>query len=160
MPTHFRFPAKLYFVKTGRSRTSWFMRGTTAWLLSAVNRKDKFMCGISGIVNFKATDSVDFHLLERMTSAQAHRGPDDQGYFVDGNVGLGHRRLSIIDLSGGSQPMFNEDRSVAVVFNGEIYNYAELTQNLIAQGHQFRTRSDTETIAHAYEQHGDDCVRD
>jgi asparagine synthase (glutamine-hydrolysing) len=118
------------------------------------------MCGICGIVNFKATDAVNPDLLERMTSAQAHRGPDDHGYFVDGNAGLGHRRLSIIDLSGGSQPIFNEDRSIAVVFNGEIYNYAELTQNLVTQGHHFRTRSDTETIVHAYEQHGDDCVRD
>jgi asparagine synthase (glutamine-hydrolysing) len=118
------------------------------------------MCGICGIVNFKATDTIDRRLLERMTSVQAHRGPDDHGYFVDGNVGLGHRRLSIIDLAGGSQPIFNEDRSIAVVFNGEIYNYSDLTQNLMTQGHQFTTRSDTETIVHAYEQHGDDCVGD
>ena len=118
------------------------------------------MCGICGIVNSKATDNIDRHVLERMTAAQTHRGPDGHGYFVDGQAGLGHRRLSIIDLSGGGQPMFNEDGSIAVVFNGEIYNYAELTQNLISQGHQFKTRSDTETIVHAYEQHGDNCVRD
>jgi asparagine synthase (glutamine-hydrolysing) len=118
------------------------------------------MCGICGIVNFNATEAVDPHLLERMTSAQAHRGPDDHGYFVDGNAGLGHRRLSIIDLSGGKQPIFNEDGSVVVVFNGEIYNYADLTSDLMANGHRFATRSDTETIVHAYEQYGDECMRD
>jgi asparagine synthase (glutamine-hydrolysing) len=118
------------------------------------------MCGICGIVNFNVTDAVDPHLLERMTSAQAHRGPDDHGYFIDGNAGLGHRRLSIIDLSGGKQPIFNEDKSVAVVFNGEIYNYADLTAELMLHGHQFATRSDTETIVHSYEQYGDECMRD
>jgi asparagine synthase (glutamine-hydrolysing) len=118
------------------------------------------MCGICGIVNFNATDPVDRAVLERMTSAQAHRGPDDHGYFVDGNVGLGHRRLSIIDLSGGKQPIFNEDGSVVVVFNGEIYNYADLTRDLLTKGHQFKTRSDTETIVHAYEEHGRECMRD
>src|SRR3954469_9929708 len=118
------------------------------------------MCGICGIVNFNTTEPVDHRLLERMTSAQAHRGPDDHGYFVANNVGLGHRRLSIIDLSGGAQPIFNEDKTVAIVFNGEIYNYADLTKELIGQGHQFRTRSDTETIVHTYEQRGDNCVRD
>src|SRR5262250_699442 len=122
--------------------------------------KEKCMCGICGIVNFTVTDRVAPDLLQRMTSAQAHRGPDDQGYFVEENVGLGHRRLSIIDLSGGKQPMFNEDGSVVVVFNGEIYNYADLTGDLIAKGHRFATRSDTETIVHAYEQYGEDCMRD
>ncbi len=116
------------------------------------------MCGISGIVNFKVTEPIDRSVLERMTSAEAHRGPDDHGYFVDGNAGLGHRRLSIIDLSGGGQPIYNEDRSAAIVFNGEVYNYAELTRQLTAQGHQFKTRSDTEAIVHAYEQYGDKCV--
>ena len=89
------------------------------------------MCAICGIVNFNATESVDRAVLERMTSVQAHRGPDDHDVFVDGNVGLGHRRLSIIDLSGGKQPIFNEDESLVIVFNGEIYNYRELTQTLI-----------------------------
>jgi asparagine synthase (glutamine-hydrolysing) len=117
------------------------------------------MCGISGIVNFNATEPVDRLVLERMTLAQSHRGPDDCGYFVDGNVGLGHRRLSVIDRSGGSQPIFNEDGSVAIVFNGEVYNYRELTKQLSAQGHQFKTHCDTEAIVHAYEQDGDDCVR-
>jgi asparagine synthase (glutamine-hydrolysing) len=118
------------------------------------------MCGICGIVNFNVTEPVDPNLIERMTSAVAHRGPDDHGYFIEDNAGLGHRRLSIIDLSGGKQPIFNEDRSVVVVFNGEIYNYADLTEALISRGHQFRTRSDTETIVHAYEEYGDDCMRD
>jgi asparagine synthase (glutamine-hydrolysing) len=118
------------------------------------------MCGICGIVNFNVTDHVERQLVESMASAQAHRGPDDHGYFVDGNAGLGHRRLSIIDLSGGKQPIFNEDGSVVVVFNGEIYNYADLTANLLDRGHQFATRSDTETIVHAYEEYGDDCMRD
>src|SRR5215813_10117996 len=133
--------------------------GTTASLSSAESRKGKFMCGICGIVNFNATDSVDRGLLERMTSAQAHRGPDDHGYFVENNVGLGHRRLSIIDLSGGRQPIFNEDGSVAVVFNGEIYNYADLTRELAARGHRFATHSDTETIVHSYEEYGIQCMR-
>ena len=118
------------------------------------------MCGICGIVNFNATEPVDRHLVERMTSAQAHRGPDDHGYFVEGNAGLGHRRLSIIDLSGGKQPIFNEDESVVVVFNGEIYNFAELTADLMSRGHHFATRSDTETIVHAYEEYGEQCMRD
>jgi asparagine synthase (glutamine-hydrolysing) len=118
------------------------------------------MCGICGIVNFSASEPVDGHLVQRMNDRQAHRGPDDQGYFIEENVGLGHRRLSIIDLSGGKQPMFNEDGSVVVVFNGEIYNYADLTGDLIAKGHRFATRSDTETIVHAYEQYGEDCMRD
>jgi asparagine synthase (glutamine-hydrolysing) len=118
------------------------------------------MCGICGIVNFNATNPVDRGLVERMTSAQSHRGPDDAGYFVENNVGLGHRRLSIIDLSGGKQPMFNEDGSVVVVFNGEIYNFADLTGDLVAKGHRFATRSDTETIVHAYEEYGDKCMQD
>jgi asparagine synthase (glutamine-hydrolysing) len=118
------------------------------------------MCGICGIVNFSESKPVDGHLLERMNDAQAHRGPDDQGYFIEDNIGLGHRRLSIIDLSGGKQPIFNEDGSVVVVFNGEIYNYADLTGDLISKGHHFTTRSDTETIVHAYEEYGEDCMRD
>ncbi len=118
------------------------------------------MCGICGIVNFNVTEPVDRIVLDRMTWAQAHRGPDDYGYFVDGNAGLGHRRLSIIDRSGGRQPIFNEDESVTVVFNGEIYNYADLTTNLVSRGHRFATRSDTETIVHAYEEYGLDCMKD
>src|SRR5688572_6364113 len=95
-----------------------------------------------------------------MTLSQAHRGPDAYGYFLENNVALGHRRLSIIDLLGGAQPLFNEDGSVVVVFNGEIYNYRDLTPPLIARGHRFKTRSDTETIVHAYEEYRDDCMKD
>ncbi|MBI2816616.1 MAG: asparagine synthase (glutamine-hydrolyzing) [Acidobacteria bacterium] len=117
------------------------------------------MCGICGIVNFNADEPVDPGLLQRMTDVMVHRGPDDGGVYLDGNVGLGHRRLSIIDLSGGKQPIFNEDGSAVIVFNGEVYNFASLTSELVSQGHTFRTRSDTEAIIHAYEQHGDECVQ-
>jgi asparagine synthase (glutamine-hydrolysing) len=116
------------------------------------------MCAISGIVNLDHGKPVDPAVLDRMTDVMAHRGPDGRGTFVDGNVGLGHRRLSIIDLAGGAQPMFNEDQSVVTVFNGEIYNYADLTEDLVAHGHRFRTHSDTETIVHAYEEYGDSCL--
>jgi asparagine synthase (glutamine-hydrolysing) len=93
-----------------------------------------------------------------MTDVVAHRGPDSGGYYVNGAIGLGHRRLSIIDLSTGDQPLGNEDGTVQVVFNGEIYNFAETRDVLIARGHRFRTRSDTEVIVHAFEEWGDDCV--
>lgn len=115
------------------------------------------MCGISGIFD-RGGKSVNKELLERMTSAIQHRGPDGQGYFVDGGFGIGHRRLSIIDVEGGSQPISNEDGTLQVVFNGEIYNYIELREELLAFGHRFRTLSDTEVIVHAYEQWGNDCV--
>ena len=115
------------------------------------------MCGICGIVNFES-DPVDRVVIERMTSALAHRGPDDAGCFIEGSVGLGHRRLSIIDLSGGKQPIFNEDRSAAIIFNGEIYNYRDLAAVLTSAGHTFKTRSDTETILHAYDEFSDACV--
>src|SRR5215475_1348027 len=141
--------------------TSRPISGRTGSLSNMVKTtRGKYMCGICGIVNFNVTEPVHRLLVERMTNAQAHRGPDDSGYFIDGNAGLGHRRLSIIDLSGGKQPIFNEDGSVVVVFNGEIYNYADLTADLLDRGHQFVTRSDTETIVHAYEEYGDDCMRD
>ena len=101
------------------------------------------MCGICGIVNFNTDDKVDPRLLERMTGTLYHRGPNDEGYFIDRNVGLGHRRLSIIDLAGGRQPIFNEDGTSVIVFNGEIYNYADLAKDLVARGHIFKTRSGT-----------------
>ncbi len=116
------------------------------------------MCAICGIVNFSAADHVEAALLGEMAATLAHRGPDDEGYFLDGQVGLGHRRLSIIDLGGGKQPIFNEDRSAVIIFNGEIYNFLDLRPKLTAAGHSFATRSDTETILHAYEEYGDDCV--
>ncbi len=117
------------------------------------------MCAICGIVNFNETDPVDPAVIERMTDALAHRGPDDCGIFLNGRVGLGHRRLSIIDLSGGRQPIFNEDRSATIVFNGEIYNYRDLAREMATAGHVFKTRSDTETILHTYEEYGLDCVQ-
>ncbi len=116
------------------------------------------MCGICGMVNFVESDPVDPAVIGRMTGALAHRGPDAAGYFVHGGVGFGHRRLSIIDLDGGSQPMYNEDRSAVIIFNGEIYNYRSLAETLKDSGHTFATQSDTETILHAYEEFGDGCV--
>lgn len=116
------------------------------------------MCGIAGIFDTREQRSIDRSLLERMNQAQFHRGPDDGGVHIEAGVGLAHRRLSIIDLSGGHQPLFNEDGSVAVVYNGEIYNFHELSEELIAAGHTFGTRSDTEVIVHAWEQWGEACV--
>jgi asparagine synthase (glutamine-hydrolysing) len=116
------------------------------------------MCGIVAAINFDRT-AVDSRRLAVMRDMLHHRGPDDEGLYVDGPVGLGHRRLSIIDLSEtGHQPMSNEDGSVRVVFNGEIYNYLELTQALKAKGHRFSSSSDTEVILHQYEEEGEDCV--
>jgi asparagine synthase (glutamine-hydrolysing) len=115
------------------------------------------MCGIAGIVG-GAPGSVDTQTIHRMCQAIVHRGPDDEGIFVKDGVGLGMRRLSIIDLSGGHQPVFNEDRTVWVVFNGEIYNFLELRQELEGRGHRFYTHTDTEVIVHLYEDMGADCV--
>ena len=125
------------------------------------------MCGITGAAWTSRADKVDESTLRRMTESLAHRGPDDAGYYlspriessVAGGAALGHRRLSIIDLAGGHQPLSNEDGTIWIAFNGEIYNYRELQPELESQGHRFRTASDTETIVHLYEQHGPDCVR-
>ena len=116
------------------------------------------MCGISGIFNLRVKQAIDADLVRAINRVQAHRGPDDEGYYVDEWLGLGHRRLSIIDLASGHQPMFNEDQSVCVIFNGEIYNFAELVAELSFLGHQFATHSDTEVIVHAWEQWGADCL--
>ena len=116
------------------------------------------MCAISGILNYDSSKPIDPATLARMTDIMAHRGPDARGTFIDRNLGIGHRRLSIIDLAGGDQPIFNEDGSVVVVFNGEIYNHSNLAETLTGRGHRFRTRSDTETIVHAYEEYGERCV--
>ncbi len=116
------------------------------------------MCGIAGVVE-PAGKAADQELLEQMCLAIRHRGPDSQGIYIDGNAGLGIRRLRIIDITTGDQPIHNEDRSVWVVFNGEIYNYPELRQELEARGHHFYTRSDTETVVHAYEEYGEECIR-
>ncbi len=118
------------------------------------------MCGIAGFVDTQRDNPA--HLIDGMCKIIRHRGPDDQGVWVgdaaDFGIALGMRRLSIIDVSGGHQPIFNEDRSIVIVFNGEIYNYQELRQTLQIHGHTFETNSDTEAIVHAYEEFGDDCV--
>jgi asparagine synthase (glutamine-hydrolysing) len=116
------------------------------------------MCGIAGLVHTDPGHPVDRDLLRRMTTAMAHRGPDAEGLHLWRGAGFGHRRLSIIDLATGDQPIFNEDRSAAVILNGEIYNFQDLREDLEARGHRFQTRSDTEAIVHAYEAHGERCV--
>lgn len=115
------------------------------------------MCGIAGILHFDRSRKANEEVLQRMTRTLIHRGPDGEGYYCHENLGLGHRRLSIIDLSTGDQPMFNEDRSVAIVFNGEIYNYLELKDELGKGGCTFKTNSDTEVIIRAYEKWGTEC---
>jgi asparagine synthase (glutamine-hydrolysing) len=116
------------------------------------------MCGICGIFD-RSGNSVSPDLLDKMTTIIHHRGPDGEGRLLDGEVGLGHRRLSIIDVEGGTQPMGNEDDHLQIVFNGEIYNFLELREELEFAGHRFKTHSDTEVIIHAYEQWGKDCLR-
>jgi asparagine synthase (glutamine-hydrolysing) len=116
------------------------------------------MCGIAGFVN-RDGDPADRDVLARMTSTLVHRGPDGDGLYVDGPAALGHRRLSIIDLAGGAQPMANEDGSVWVTYNGELYNEPELRRSLEVRGHVYRTNSDTESLVHLYEEHGPEFVR-
>src|SRR5574340_469869 len=116
------------------------------------------MCGICGKLEFAADRQVDPDLLRRMADVVAHRGPDGEGFFLKGPVGLGHRRLSIIDLATGDQPLSNEDQTVWIVFNGEIYNYVELRELLLAKGHVFRTASDTEVLVHLYEEYGPEML--
>jgi len=113
------------------------------------------VCGICGVVHEDPRRDVDPARLDAMNAAMRHRGPDDSGLWAQGHVGLAMRRLSILDLEGGHQPLTNEDGSITVVFNGEIYNFQDLRRDLEAQGHQFRTRTDTEVLVHAYEQYGD-----
>ena len=116
------------------------------------------MCGIAGIFSLKDRP-VELGEVKSMCAAIVSRGPDDEGYYINGNIGIGMRRLSIIDLDSGHQPVGNEDGSVQVVLNGEIYNYRELRKSLQAKGHRFSTESDTEVIVHLYEEYGDDCVQ-
>src|SRR6266705_1191992 len=104
------------------------------------------MCGIAGQFNFQRREPVERETIVRMAHSIAHRGPDDEGFFIAGPVGLGFRRLSIIDLAGGHQPMSDAEETVWIIFNGEIYNYKELRAELQGKGHQFRTNSDTEVI--------------
>ncbi len=120
---------------------------------------EQTMCGIVGIFDLSGKRDIDRALLERMNTTQIHRGPDEGGIHLEPGAGLGHRRLSIIDVSTGQQPLYNEDSSVAVVFNGEIYNFQELIPELTRAGHRFRTKSDTEVIVHAWEEWGADCVK-
>ena len=115
------------------------------------------MCGICGVFDLGG-NPVEPGLVRRMAAALRHRGPDGEGFHINGRVGLGHRRLSIIDLAGGAQPIANEDDTLQIVFNGEIYNFIELRGELEAAGHRFKTRSDTEVILHGYEEWGVDCV--
>jgi asparagine synthase (glutamine-hydrolysing) len=116
------------------------------------------MCGITGLFDLCERRPINRALLEAMNQTQFHRGPDEGGVHIEPGVGLAHRRLSIIDLSSGQQPLFNEDESVVVTYNGEIYNFPELTKELQAAGHRFRTHSDTEVIVHAWEEWGEACV--
>src|SRR5262249_30383523 len=125
-----------------------------------LNKGGRQMCGIASIVRLDGSPVASGD-LRRMCSAVAHRGPDDAGFALLDNdaVGLGHVRLSIVDLAGGQQPLYNEAHSIAVVCNGEIYDYPRLRQELMRRGHSFRTTSDTELLVHLYEEHGDDFVR-
>jgi asparagine synthase (glutamine-hydrolysing) len=115
------------------------------------------MCGLTGIFEYERLTEIPKELVHRMNETIVHRGPDDEGIFVGPGIGLGFRRLSIIDVSGGHQPISNEDGSIWVMLNGEIYNYPELRKELLQRGHTLATRSDTETIVHLYEEYGEDC---
>lgn len=118
------------------------------------------MCGICGVLYFDLDRQVEQSTIEAMNQRITHRGPDREGIWTQGRVGLGHRRLSIIDLSPcGAQPMFNEDKTIAVVFNGEVYNFPDLRKELLAKGHRFESQTDTETIIHLYEEEGPSCVK-
>lgn len=116
------------------------------------------MCGITGIFNIEGADRISIQMLNRMNRVIRHRGPDESGIFLDDRVGMGSMRLSIIDLQNGTQPIHNEDKNLWIVYNGEIYNFRELRQDLCKAGHQFYTATDTEVILHLYEQYGPDCL--
>jgi asparagine synthase (glutamine-hydrolysing) len=116
------------------------------------------MCGICGKLCYDEHEKVAADLVQRMTDVIAHRGPDGEGKYVSGPVGLGHRRLAIIDLNRGAQPMCNEDKTVWIIFNGEIYNFQALRDELLGKGHKFSSTTDTEVIIHAYEEYGVECL--
>src|SRR2546426_168700 len=116
------------------------------------------MCGICGQLNFARNGPVESETIRRITQTMVHRGPDDEGYFISGPIGLGFRRLSIIDLAGGHQPMSDAEETVWVILNGEIYNFKELRAELENRGHAFRTRSDTEVIIHGYKEWGTEIL--
>lgn len=115
------------------------------------------MCGICGIVNLAEGPAPDTALVLRMMGRLKHRGPDSSGYYRDRWAALGHARLAVIDVEGGAQPLSNEDETVWITYNGEIFNYVELAHELRSLGHIFRTKCDTEVIVHAYEQWGPEC---
>lgn len=117
------------------------------------------MCGIAGILYMDPQRTVKIEDLKKMTDSIGHRGPDDEGFYVNGNVGLGFRRLSIIDLTTGHQPIFNEQNTKSIVFNGEVYNYKELRETLVKKGYLFRTQSDTEVVLLMYEEYGEECLQ-
>ena len=117
------------------------------------------MCGITGLVDLRSERPVNEQLLRGMNGSLLHRGPDGDGFHIEPGVGFGHRRLSIIDLEGGKQPLYNEDHTVVVTFNGEIFNFMEVEKELLARGHIFRTRCDTEVIVHAWEEWGVECLK-
>lgn len=117
------------------------------------------MCGICGYIHLDRSKQASENILKNMMDTLIRRGPDDEGAYLKGNVALGHRRLSIIDLETGHQPMFNEDGSVGIVYNGEVYNFQEIKSDLEEKGHKFKTHSDTEAIIHAYEEYGEDCLK-
>jgi asparagine synthase (glutamine-hydrolysing) len=117
------------------------------------------MCGICGIFFADRNWRVKADVLAGMNERIVHRGPDDDGFFFEENVGLAMRRLSIIDVKSGHQPLANENQDVWIVYNGEIYNHADLRTGLEARGHRYRTHSDTETIVHLYDEYGRDCVK-
>src|SRR5216684_668027 len=117
------------------------------------------MCGIAGILEFGRDARASAAALREMCRVISHRGPDDDGFYTDGAVGIGMRRLSIVDVAGGHQPLSNEDGTLWIVFNGEIYNHLALREQLIARGHRYSTHSDTETVIHLYEEYGADCVQ-
>jgi len=116
------------------------------------------MCGIAGIFNLHSAKEISMDTLKRMAFMLRHRGPDGFGFYTDENIGLAHARLSIIDLEGGRQPIYNEDKTICITFNGEIFNYIELRESLLSKGHEFYTKSDTEVIVHLYEEHGVNCL--
>src|ERR1700747_1472111 len=117
------------------------------------------MCGIAGVVSSDRTERIEEAVVPQRCQAVVHRGPDDEGILAKANTGLGMRRLSIIDVAGGHQPIFNEDRSAWIVYHGEVYNFPELRPELEAKGHHFATNTDTEMIVHLYEEMGADCVK-
>lgn len=118
------------------------------------------MCGICGYINYDLSNKADPTIIKGMSAALVHRGPDDEGMYINNNVGLGHRRLSIIDVHGGHQPIFNEDKTIVIVLNGEIYNFPEIKENLQKKGHIFYTNTDTEVIVHLYEDLAEDCLHE